>query len=317
MGTQKVLFFSIFCFTVLVFLVISWEPNTNSLIAQYLLTIQSIQRGLHTKLSDALRAIQEDGLRASLILTAFSFVYGVLHAAGPGHGKVIISTYLLSHESQLRRGIALSFAAALTQGLTAVVIVFFAFEVMKLSMAQTRGIVNHVEVVSFAMVALVGFYITCMQAQSLRRKIYISGKGIDNCADGSEKCDHHHGPGASELEKELSLRSFIGIILSIGIRPCSGAVIVLLLAFSLGHMAAGLFAVLAMSLGTAIAIALLAAFSVYFRRTAQRIVQSKHDTRHLVAVIPTTLGILGGVLIFIFGLSFFISALTAPAHPFR
>jgi nickel/cobalt exporter len=317
MGTQKVLFCSIFCFTVLVFLVISWEPNTNSLIAQYLLTIQSIQRGLHTKLSDALRAIQEDGLRASLILTAFSFVYGALHAAGPGHGKVIISTYLLSHESQLRRGIVLSFAAALTQGLTAVVIVSFAFELMKLSMVQTRGIVNHVEVVSFAMIALVGFYITCMQAQSLKRKIYISGKAIDNCADGSERCDHNHGPGASELEKELSLRSFMGIILSIGIRPCSGAVIVLLLAFSLGHVVAGLFAVLAMSLGTAIAIALLATFSVYFRRAAQRIVQSKHDATRLFDVIPTILGMLGGGLIFTLGLSFFISAVTAPVHPFR
>ena len=128
MWKQKVLLFSIFCLTVLAFLVISWEPNTNSLIARYFLTIQSIQRGLHIKLSDALRAIQIDGFRASIILTAFSFVYGVLHAAGPGHGKVIISTYLLSHESQLRRGIALSFAAALTQGLTAVVIVFFALE---------------------------------------------------------------------------------------------------------------------------------------------------------------------------------------------
>lgn len=317
MGTQKVLFCSIFCFTVMVFLVISWEPNTNSLIAQYLLTIQSIQRGLHTKLSDALRAIQEDGLRASLILTAFSFVYGALHAAGPGHGKVIISTYLLSHESQLRRGIVLSFAAALTQGLTAVVIVSFAFELMKLSMVQTRGIVNHVEVVSFAMIALVGFYITCMQAQSLRRKIYISGKAIDNCADGSEKCDHHHGPGASELEKELSLRSFIGIILSIGIRPCSGAVIVLLLAFSFGHVVEGLFAVLAMSLGTAIAIALLAIFSVYFRKVAKRVVQSKHDATRLFDVIPTILGMFGGGLIFTLGLSFFISAVTAPVHPFR
>ena len=317
MGAQKGLFFSIFCFAVLVFILICWNPDINNVIARYLVTIQSIQRGLHANLSDALRAIQIDGFRASIILTAFSFVYGVLHAAGPGHGKVIISTYLLSHESQLRRGIALSFAAALTQGLTAMVIVFFAFWFMQLSMVQTRGIVNHVEVVSFAMVALVGFYITCKQAQSLRRKIYISGKAIDNCADGSEKCDHHHGPRASELEKELSFKSFIGIILSIGIRPCSGAVIVLLLAFSLGHVAAGLFAVLAMSLGTAIAIALLAAFSVYFRRTAQRIVQSRHDTRHLVGVIPTIFGILGGGLIFIFGLSFFISALTAPAHPFR
>ena len=157
MSTQKVLFFSIFCFTVLVFLFILWEPNTNSLIARYLLLIQSVQRGLHANLSDALRAIQIDGFRASIILTALSFVYGVLHAAGPGHGKVIISTYLLSHESQLRRGIVLSFAAALMQGLTAVVIVSFAFELMKLSMVQTRGIVNHVEVVSFAMIALVGF----------------------------------------------------------------------------------------------------------------------------------------------------------------
>ena len=317
MGTQKVLVFSIFCFAVLIFLVIWWEPNTNILIDRYLLTIQSIQRGLHIKLSDALRAIQIDGFRASIILTAFSFVYGVLHAAGPGHGKVIISTYLLSHESQLRRGIALSFAAALTQGLTAVVVVFFAFWLLKLSMVQTRGIVNHVEVVSFAMVALVGFYITCMQAQSLRRKIYLSGKAIDNCADGSERCDHNHGPGASELEKELSFRSFIGIILSIGIRPCSGAVIVLLLAFSLGHVIAGLFAVLAMSLGTAIAIALLATFSVYFRRAAQRIVQSRHYAKHLGDIIPIILGILGGGSIFILGLSFLISAVTVPAHPFR
>ena len=317
MGAQKGLFFGVFCFAVLAFIFICWNTDTNNVIARYLLTIQSVQRGLHANLSDALRAIQVDGFQASIILATLSFVYGVLHAAGPGHGKVIISTYLLSHESQLRRGIALSFAAALTQGLTAVVIVSFAFELMKLSMVQTRGIVNHVEVVSFAMIALVGFYITCMQAQSLRRKVYISAKSIDNCADASKKCDHHHGPGANELEKELSLRSFIGIILSIGIRPCSGAVIVLLLAFSLGHVVAGLFAVLAMSLGTAVSIALLATFSVYLRRVAQRIVQSKDDVGYLGGIIPAILGIFGGGLIFILGSSFFISALTAPVHPFR
>ena len=111
--------------------------------------------------------------------------------------------------------------------------------------------------------------------------------------------------------------SFIGIIFSIGIRPCSGAVIVLLLAFSLGHVVAGLFAVLAMSLGTAVAIALLATFSVYFRLAAQRIVQSRHNTRNLVVAIPAILGIFGGGFIFILGLSFFISAITAPVHPFR
>ena len=106
MGTQNIFFFGSICFAILAFFLIWWEPDTNSIIARYFLTIQSVQRGLHTNLSDALRAIEVNGLRASIILTTLSFVYGVLHAAGPGHGKVVISPYLLSHECQLRRGVA-------------------------------------------------------------------------------------------------------------------------------------------------------------------------------------------------------------------
>ena len=67
----------------------------------------------------------------------------------------------------------------------------------------------------------------------------------------------------------------------------------------------------------AVAIALLAIFSVYFRRMAEWVVQSKHDTKYLFGLIPTILGMLGGGLIFTLGLSFFILAITAPAHPFR
>ena len=317
MSFRKFLFPCSLCLATLVLVFVWRESNVSDAITQYLLAIQSIQRGLHTSLSDALRAIQDDGFGASLILIMLSFIYGVFHAAGPGHGKVIISTYLLSHGSQVRLGVILSFAAAMVQGLTAIIIVSSAFWLLGLSMRQTRGFVNDIELVSFAMITLVGLYITCTHILSVRRKGTVSNKIGNSHHHDKVECNHNHGPSTRDLNKELSIRSFIGIILSIGIRPCSGAVIVLLLAFSLGHVVAGLFAVLAMSLGTAIAISLLAAFSVYFRRTAHRIVQSKHDTRHLVGVIPTILGILGGGLIFIFGLSFFISALTAPAHPFR
>jgi len=317
MSFRKFLFPCSLCLATLVLVFVWRESNVSDPITQYLLAIQSIQRGLHTSLSDALRAIQDDGFRASLILIMLSFIYGVFHAAGPGHGKIIISTYLLSHGSQVRRGVILSFAAAMVQGLTAIIIVCSAFWFLSLSMRQTQRIVNHGEVVSFAMITLVGLYITCTHILSVQRKGTVSNKIANSHNHDTVECDHNHGPNTKDLYKELSIRSFIGIILSIGIRPCSGAVIVLLLAFSLGHVVAGLFAVLAMSLGTAIAISLLAAFSVYFRRTAHRIVQSKHDTRHLVGVIPTILGILGGGLIFIVGLSFFISAITAPGHPFR
>jgi High-affinity nickel-transport protein len=52
-----------------------------------------------------------------------SFVYGVFHAAGPGHGKAVICSYLLANEETWRRGVVLSFASALLQAATAVAIV--------------------------------------------------------------------------------------------------------------------------------------------------------------------------------------------------
>ena len=184
-------------------------------------------------------------------------------------------------------------------------------------MRQTQGIVNNVELISFAMVALVGLYITFINALSFRGEAAFTDGAIESRAHGSRECDHNHGPKASDLGKELSIRSFIGIVLSIGIRPCSGAVIVLILAFSLGHVIAGLFAVLAMSLGTAVTITLLAIFSVYFRQTAQRIVKPTYAGRRLGGLISGSLSVLGGGLIFILGLSLLSSALMAPVHPFR
>jgi len=317
MSFRKFLFPCSFCLATLVLVFVWRETYVSDAITQYLLAIQSIQRGLHTSLSDALRAIQDDGFRASLILIMLSFIYGVFHAAGPGHGKIIISTYLLSHGSQVRRGVILSFAAATVQGLTAILIVCSAFWLLGLSMRQTRGIVNHVEVVSFAMIALVGLYITCTHILIVRRKGTVSNKIANSHHHDTVECDHNHGPSARDLEKELSIRSFIGIVLSIGIRPCSGAVIVLLLAFSLGQVIAGLFAVLAMSLGTAVTITLLAIFSVYFRQAAQRLLTLLPGQSSMGRLIINSMGIFGGGLIFIFGLSFFCSALMAPVHPFR
>jgi nickel/cobalt transporter (NicO) family protein len=286
-------------------------------ISQYLLAIQSLQRGLHASLSDALRSVRAEDFRTSLILIMLSFTYGVFHAAGPGHGKIVIATYLASHKSQFRQGVILSFATAIVQGISAIIIVFSTFWLLDLSMRQVRGIVNHVEVVSFAMVALVGLGITWTRILRLR-SVFIAPKNLTKKPSHiSAGCCHQHGPSAKDLDTELSMRTFLGIVLSIGIRPCSGALLVLLLAISLGIATAGLLAVLAMSLGTAITITALALFSVYLRQAAQRLLKlflNKNDTGVFFINI---LGVLGGGLILIFGLSFLSVALMAPAHPFR
>ena len=308
-----------------------WQaPAINAGVSHYLLTVQSLQRGLHLSLSDALRAIQTDGFGASLMLVALSFFYGVFHAAGPGHGKIVISTYLLSHESQLRRGVILSLAAALIQGVTAIVIVTSAVWLLDLSMRQTRSIATDVEIASFALIALVGLMIVVARALRLINIFKTSSSHDDvhhhhdhhahdcNHAHGNHAHGNHaHGPTATDLESPLSFRTFIGIVMSIGIRPCSGAVIVLLLAYALNLKMAGLLSVLAMSLGTALTVSLLATISVYLRQMAKRMLVMLPDGNLTLGRIMDVIGLIGGVIIFAFGAALLNVALFAPVHPFR
>src|SRR5690606_23130257 len=75
-------------------------------------------RDLTTALGDLTQ-----GGHAALILITLSFAYGVFHAAGPGHGKAVIATYLLATGEKLKRGVVISFASAFVQALTAIVVV--------------------------------------------------------------------------------------------------------------------------------------------------------------------------------------------------
>ena len=296
-----------------------WQaPAVNLAWSEYLILVQSVQRDLHLSLSGALRNIEADGFGASLALIGLSFLYGVFHAAGPGHGKIVISTYLLSHESQLRRGVILSFASAMVQGLTAIIIVTLAVWLLNLSMRQTRGMANDVEVASFALITLMGLMIMASRLWRLRKAFVADALSGQHKHDHEhEHCDHAHGPSQSDLDAALSLRTFIGIVLSIGIRPCSGAVIVLLLAYSLDLGMVGLFAVLAMSLGTAITVSVLASMSVYLREAAKRLLVMMPDGGAVTGRIMDIVGLIGGVVIFAFGASMLNIALFTPVHPFR
>ncbi|HEV7435490.1 MAG TPA: delayed-early response protein/equilibrative nucleoside transporter, partial [Pseudorhizobium sp.] len=80
--------------------------------------INSHQQAFYRSLTNALKAMREDPYALSG-LVALSFAYGIFHAAGPGHGKAVISSYMIANEVELRRGIAISFISALLQGVTA------------------------------------------------------------------------------------------------------------------------------------------------------------------------------------------------------
>jgi hypothetical protein len=113
------------------------------------------QQDFYRSLHGALRGMRDEGSGAWM-LVALSFAYGVFHAAGPGHGKAVISSYMLANEVALRRGVLLSFLSAMLQAVTAIVVmtaVFFLLRGTAFSMADTT---RFLEIASYALVTAFG-----------------------------------------------------------------------------------------------------------------------------------------------------------------
>lgn len=294
--------------------------DIHALWAQYLIAIQSVQQGAHATLIETVRQIQEEPYKASLTLIFLSFLYGVFHAAGPGHGKVVISTYLLSHKEELRRGVLLSFSSALVQGIVAVMLVTSATWLFDVSMKQTQLLVSDIEMASFVLISAAGLIIVFLQG---RRLFHALGTGShqqqfgdtdDN--DHAHHCNHTRHLKADHGHSDGRMSSFMSIVLSVGIRPCTGAVIILLLANSLSLHIAGIASVFAMSVGTALTVSLIAVVAVYARNFAANILSVMPEHHHSASLVSPVFGIAGGILILLFGLSLFLSAFFAPSHPF-
>jgi nickel/cobalt exporter len=140
----------------------------------------------------------------------------------------------------------------------------------------------------------------------------------DPCAEpdrNTHTCCHAHGPSAADLVAAPSVRHFALTVLSVGLRPCSGAILVLVLAAGMHLLLAGTAAVLAMSIGTAITVATLAALSVFARRTALVLANHFSDERRRIAATFDVAAVLGGILIVLFGMSLLQASLIVAQHP--
>ena len=242
--------------------------------------LQNQQRDFYAALTASLDALRTDWT-AFWVLGGLSFIYGIFHAAGPGHGKVVISSYVLANESQLRRGIALSGLSALMQSLVAIGFVLVLAGVMNLTSTALGDAAHWVGVLSYAMVALLGVWLVL-------RQIFGWGHshGHDHHHHGHDDDhdhhhhghDHHHHDEHEHMHHAIApsdirgnWREQLGVVLAVGLRPCSGALVVLVFALSQGVLAAGIASVLLMGLGTAITVATLATLAVTAKGLAGRI----------------------------------------------
>ncbi len=385
--------------------------------ASFLMWVQQQQQGFYKLMTGELREMRQDGSHVFMLI-ALSFAYGVFHAAGPGHGKAVISSYMLANELAARRGIVLSFASAFVQALTAIVVIAILSFVLRGAGVKIADATHWLEIVSFAGVTLLGAWLLWSKitghghshghshadshghshghsrapeaghahaaataaahgqhpanvvpvvAQShahghahahahaharthsrahAHAHDHVHGEACahdhahdhsHNHAHGHEHDhnhdhargdrqghdhdrahahghhdDHLHAPDPRMLaNQEFGLRQAWSAILAVGLRPCSGALIVLTFAFLNGLYFAGIAATFAMAIGTGLTVAVLAALAVWAKDAAIRI----GGAADRGATIHRAIEIGGAAMVFLFGLTLLMAALGGGGAP--
>lgn len=283
------------------------------------------QQKANRQIVGAVKDLKAQGsLAAALTLIVLSFIYGVLHAAGPGHGKAVISSYVLANERTVRRGIMLSFLAAFFQALSAITIITVLVIFMRATSFQIKGAEQWITTLSWGLIAVLGAWLLYTQLRIVWQAWRTSATATtaaNDCThlhehgahhDSGACCGHAHMPDARALETDFSWRKGVMIAASVGVRPCTGAILVLIFALTNGLLWAGVAATFAMALGTAITVSVLAATAVGSRSFITRMAGADSPWGWR---IERTAGIVGSFLVFALGASFFAASF-GPAAPF-
>jgi nickel/cobalt transporter (NicO) family protein len=226
-------------------------------------------------LSAAIREAKADG-SAAYGLFWLSFLYGIFHAAGPGHGKAVISAYLLADGSTIPRGIVLSALAALAQAITAIVLVGIAAVLLGATARAMGETVRILEIGAYSIIIAFGLTLVWRKGKALLQalaawrspQLAVEGAGHHHAGDVHDHhvhdahCGHSHGPEPAELQGRGWLKRGLGAVAAVGLRPCSGAILVLVFTLSQGIFLIGVVSTFAMAVGTAITVAAIAIMAV-------------------------------------------------------
>jgi nickel/cobalt transporter (NicO) family protein len=331
-------------------------PSTG-LFGGWLAWINVQQQDFYRALTGALKGMREDGSRL-WVLIGLSFAYGVFHAAGPGHGKAVISSYMLANEVALRRGIMLSFVSAFLQGLTAILLMALVFLVLRGTSVSMTDATWFLEVMSYVLITLFGAWLLWQKAGP--RLLSLLGAGpayslsaahahshghshshshaahahshaeahahhghddhghdrdhghdhhahahshshahVHGPGEVCETCGHSHAPDPAMLSGDrFNWKTAWSAVAAVGLRPCSGALIVLTFAFLNGLWVGGVLSVFAMAAGTAITVSVLATLAVTAKNWA---VAFAGDGR-MGNRVHATIEIAGAAMVFLLGL---------------
>jgi ABC-type nickel/cobalt efflux system permease component RcnA len=242
------------------------------------------QRQVQNALAGAVRAIKGGQPGAVLGLLSVCFAYGFLHAAGPGHGKLVIGGYGMARRVPFVRLAGVALASSLAQAAVAVGVVYAVVALLGLGRSQAEGLAEEVMApLGTLMVIGVGLWLVWRGVAGLRAQGVQSSGSHDphhHAHDGHhdhaphsygavcDTCGHAHGPTVDEVQHLTGWRDTVALVAGIAMRPCSGALFLLILTWQLGIASAGIIGTFAMGLGTAMVTIGVAAMAVWAREGA-------------------------------------------------
>jgi nickel/cobalt transporter (NicO) family protein len=239
------------------------------------------QRAAQEQLAVAIRALRGGEPGALALFWGVCLGYGVLHAVGPGHGKLVIGGYGIARRVPLARLATLAIASSLAQALVAVGLVYLLVALLGQARGAVEGVAGDwVTPFGHAMIAGLGLWLVWRGLTGIRKAAAEAGGqahhhvGADH-SQGHEHghahgpgCGHAHGPTIEEAAEVHGFRDGLVLVMGVAMRPCSGALFVLILTWQLGIALAGVIGALVMGLGTALVTVAAAVLAVMAREGA-------------------------------------------------
>lgn len=201
------------------------------------LKLAAWQQNLNGKLTDLMNKSRESGtLRPFLPLIAIAFLYGIIHAVGPGHGKAVAATFLISRGRKIQDGFYIGNLIALMHGASGICLVLFLRLILRSGVMDPLGEVTQItKITSYSLITLTGLILLCKSLHSWYRNTGVA---------------RHNYSGKYDTRPAGSLT----MALVIGMIPCPGTVLIMLYAISINMTIPGILLAVSQTLGMAVTI---------------------------------------------------------------
>lgn len=230
----------------------------------------SAQALLHERLGNLMTAWEQNaGAGAAWAIIGAAFLYGVLHAFGPGHRKTVVFSLYLAKSAPAWEPAGTGIALAVLHGGASFLLMLALKGVQGAVSARADSIAAWLEGGAYVVLILAALALAVGAVRSL-----VTGR-------------HSHGREGATL----------GTILITGIYPCPGAILVLVLAVSLGTLGVGIMAVIAMSLGMSVPI-VAAGYLAWFGRSGVFFALKRNET--LLARVSAAVELAGYLMLLAF-----------------